>query len=668
MNYIITKNKWWFDKIGEYNFCDLDILKRLPDKIAIDTETTSLFPRLGNLFCIQIGTGKNNFIIDLQQIGDERYLPEDVFKYLDNKRLVGHNLTFDLGWFYKHGFFPDNLDDTFIASKILNNGKTNIFSHSFGNVMSRELGIEYDKSEQKNIAKIQLGNKKTIEYSFNDVDKLLELNDVLNKKLDEGGYLPSYDLHREYITALAYMEQCGLPTSKKSWKSKMNSDLIELEDKEAIVKHYIYDHLPSFRDNQLDLFSTNKNISVVLSSPKQMLEVFKAFKINCVDKDGKPSINEAVINKTEHDFVKLWLNFQSAKHDITTYGSNIYNRIEDDYIYTTFNPILDTARISTRREGINVLNFPSNKKTRECFEAHDGFKMIVADYEGQENVVGADMHQDKTMVASLKEGLDLHCAFARLIFPQLTNFNDSVIMKEHKDKRNYSKAPRFLFSYGGNAYTLTVNNNIPIEETTRLETLYKQLHEGIYTWGGKVLEEALKVGYIESADGFKLHLPYYDEFKELKIWFDDLDRKFWDNYKRGKILHNSNNVNLTERDQEFIKFFLTNRDKVSKFAKHRAQYFKLCLNNPIQTTAAHQTKRAAVMLFKHIKERGHLWKARIANIPHDEFVLEVKDELVEEYKQVLADCMIKGGNYYLKNNIVFMKAEANSGLTWDEAK
>src|SRR5690606_36022121 len=162
------------------------------------------------------------------------------------------------------------------------------------------------------------------------------------------------------------------------------------------------------------------------------------------------------------------------------------------------------------------------------------------------------------------------------------------------------------------------NNNIPLPEAERLEKLYKELHEGIYSWGQRTLDKAIEVGYIESADGFRLHLPYYDEFLELKKWFHSLDRSFWDNYKAGKNLVNSDAKTFTEKDYALMKFYQDNREKVSKFAKHRSQYFKLCLNNPVQTTAAHQTKRAAVMLFKYIKDKGHLWRARIANIPHDE--------------------------------------------------
>ena len=109
---------------------------------------------------------------------------------------------------------------------------------------------------------------------------------------------------------------------------------------------------------------------------------------------------------------------------------------------------MDTARISTA-DGVNILNFPANKRTRDCFVATEGYKMVVADYEGQENVVGADLHQDVMMISSIKNGDDLHSAFARLIFPELQELTDDEIKNNHKDKRQFSKAPRFCFSYGG---------------------------------------------------------------------------------------------------------------------------------------------------------------------------------------------------------------------------
>ena len=246
------------------------------------------------------------------------------------------------------------------------------------------------------------------------------------------------------------------------------------------------------------------------------------------------TLNKDVLRKSNHPFVDIWLRYKQAEHDVSTYGENILNKIEDGRIYTDFNPVLDTARISTRRGGVNILNFPSNKRTRDCFVASNGCKMVVADYEGQENVVGADLHGDAAMIASIKNGDDLHSAFARLIFPELEELTDDEIKNNHKDKRQFSKAPRFCFSYGGTGFTAAKSLNIPVKEGERLEKLYKELHPGVYEWGEQKLYKAMDLGYIESADGFKLDLPMYDEFYELHQWMESKDSAFWATYKEGK--------------------------------------------------------------------------------------------------------------------------------------
>ena len=88
----------------------------------------------------------------------------------------------------------------------------------------------------------------------------------------------------------------------------------------------------------------------------------------------------------------------------------------------------------------------------------------------------------------------------------------------------------------------------------------------------------------------------------------------------------------------------------------------------IQATAAHQTKLSVVNLFAYIKERGHLRQCRIANVVHDEIILECKEELVEEYTEALGRIMRESANTYLTSGLVKMEADANVGETWYSAK
>lgn len=690
-NIIITKNKEYFLKIGDYKYLDLDYFKEnpLPSLIALDTETTSLNPRFGDIFCIQVGTGKDNYIFDLQkypQIQGENLITtiEEVWPIINKSEWVLQNAAFDLGFFYSHNMFISKVWDTFLASKILYNGSPPSFRHGFGIIMKRELDVYYDKTDQKNIHKVQLSQPSTIQYSFNDVDRLLELHEVLVKKLkeygpNEGAY-PSYLLHCDYIRALAYIEQCGLPISEIEWKAKMEEDEARTKLAEQVVIEYIYDNLPQFRDNQLFLFDTNKKLNVLLSSPKQMIKVFKAFGVNIVDKDGKESIEEDIIKKSNHEFVKLWVAYKKAEHDVTTFGKSILDKIYNGRIYTSFNPIVDTARISTKKGEINFLNFPANKQTRSCFVANPGYKMVVSDYSAQEAKIIADLSRDEAMLRSVVNGEDLHCLFAKKIFPELEGLTDEEIIRDHKAKRNSSKAPRFAFSFGGSGFTVATNLNIPLEEGNKLEAAFKELHKGMYEWGDRVLQQALKVGYIESADGFKLKLPDFEEFTRLGDKLKSCDNEFWDEYRAGKEEYKNYweaiEYNKTHEDKKSVgiknikayEFYRENKAWVSSYFKLKSGYSRLALNNPIQARAAHQTKYAVSLLFQHIVSKNHQWKARICVPVHDEIVMEVAEELAEEYKEKIGYFMVKAGNHYLSGDSVFMEAEGNIGSNWYQAK
>jgi len=682
MNYIITKNPDYFKKIGSYSFCNLSDMV-LPDKIAFDKETTGLKALREKVFSIQIGTGKNNYLIDLQEydtplVKGKQIYYEEVIPYIKDKILVGHNIAFDLGFAYMKGFFPDNVRDTMIASKILHNGEMELneayklvpIRHGFGQVMERELNISYDKSEQKNIHKVRLSTAKAIQYCFNDVDRLLELEADLYSKLEKYGATETYKLNCDYLKAMVYMELCGLPISTQKWANKCEVDKKTTLELEAKIVEYIYDKYSKFRDNQLGMFESVKKIYPLLSSSDQMIPVFEAMGINIIDDEGKKSISEDVINKSPHEFVELWLEYMGFKHRVTTFGKNILSKIENGHIYTNFNPIVDTCRVSSRKGEINFLNFPSDKITRDCFVASKGYKIIVADFSNQEAVTLADKSQNTATLKSILEGADSHCILAREVFPEIRYLSDDEIKKNHKDKRQIGKIANFTFAFGGTGYTAAKNLNIPIEEGDKIYKAYLTINKETFEWGDRIYQEAVKTGYIESADGFKLKLPYFEEFKTLQARIKSFTQDEWSLYKTGKQLSKEQPSikDLSKDELKALDFYSFNRENVSKLAKSRSKYMRLCLNNPIQATAAHETKKSMVNLFEYIKSRNHLRQCRIANCVHDEIILECKEELVEEYKEALGRIMRESANYYLKSGLVKMEADANVGQSWYEAK
>ena len=221
-------------------------------------------------------------------------------------------------------------------------------------------------------------------------------------------------------------------------------------------------------------------------------------------------------------------------HRVTTFGQKIYDKIIDGRLYTNFNPMVETARLSSRRGSINFLNFPSDKITRDCFVTKKGNQMIVCDYGAQEGVIMADLSGDAAMTASVVDGVDLHCLLAKAVFPALEGLSDDEISTKHKDKRTFVKPIRFAFSYGGNGYTIYQNLGVPLKEGERIYSVFKELHAGLYEWGEEVYEKAVKDGYVSSVDGWRLWLPFYEEFLENKKEVNKISRDEWTMYKAGK--------------------------------------------------------------------------------------------------------------------------------------
>jgi DNA polymerase-1 len=640
----------------------------LSDVISFDLETTGLSPRNCDIFCAQLGTGKDNYLIVMY---NDNYCFEDLIPYIENKTLIGHNILFDLGFMYKHNFYPKEVRDTMLASKILYNGDSTI-RHDFGSVMKRELNVVYDKTDQKNIHIVKLSQPSTIEYSFNDVDRLNELHVELSEGIDLGGFRDTYDLHCRYIKALAYMEQCGLPISSEDWKIKMEKDLENTFKWKQTIEEYIYDNLPQYANSQVDMFDDKKRIHISINSPLQMIKIFNALGIPTKDKDGKDSINESIVSKSKHEFVSMWLKYQEANHRVTTFGDKIYQKIENERIYTNFNPMVDTARLSTRKGHINFLNFPSDSITRDCFKANKGNVMVVCDWSGQETVIAADLSGDEAMTNSVVNNADLHCAFARILNPELKDLDDETIIKEHKAKRQAAKSPRFAFQYGGSAFTIHQNEGIPLEEAYKIENAFKELHSGLYTWGNKVFEQSVKQGYIESADGWKLKLPKFDKYQEYKNKVEAITKEEWQKYKQGKLDYKKK-FDEKEKGNKYdylfpksVEFYKSKKTEVSQFFKLKSEYQRLCLNNPVQSRGSHQLKLATCLLFDWIVENNYIQKVKIVNSVHDEIVVECEEGLKEIVKKQVESSMLIGGDYYLTN--LKIKADANIGNSWYDAK
>ena len=223
-------------------------------------------------------------------------------------------------------------------------------------------------------------------------------------------------------------------------------------------------------------------------------------------------------------------------------------------------------------------------------------------------------------------------------------------------------------SYGANAYTLHVNQNIPMEEAQKIEDSFKELHTGVYTWGDRVYERSIKTGFITSTDGWRLKLPEYEKFKILKEKIETITSEQWQRYRQGKFEYKALKAdrNYKIKIQQNYDFYKERKKGISDFFKLKSEYQRLCLNNPIQSCGSHMTKRAVLILFEWILKNNLLWRVKICNVPHDEIVAECEESLKEITRDAVEKSMIEGGNHYL--SILTIKADAAYADNWESAK
>jgi len=690
---------------------------------AADSETTGLDWTVDDIFCVQLGNGQHNFIVDMMK-GKNQIQPEMLFAELNKPelRFTFHNGGFDLNFWTKHGFVPKlgQFDDTMIASQILANGieftKSGRVRHSFAAVMKRRLDLDYDKTEQSQIHKTQLRSMSAIAYCFNDVDRLLELRDDLTRNLRRRGAEETYRLQMDALAVVEYAERFGMPICKNTWVAKCEEDKKALAEVRKEVDEYIWEHLPQFRQpNTIG----EKMVSVKTTSPLQMIKVFKAFGIptETIDKNtGKvrDSIDKKTVKLYSHPFCKLWVKYSDALGRVTKFGDNITKQIKRgdkgyDVVYHLFKLMVDTGRVaaggkSVKQKGavakINALNLQNDKLTRDCFRAPEGHTMIVCDYSGQETVILADKSLDETMVKAVEDGLDLHCAFARLVYPdQLGHLTDDEIIRDFKSLRNSVKSPRFAFSYGAGARTVQRATGLSLTFCKALEHTFKKvLHPKVFEWGHAVLGEALENGFIESVDGWRLYLQDFENYREHKDWWVGVDKSVKELYYEGRneYYEQKRRVERVEELRELKKespdkwddilqkemlelskpYVIGNQTAYDIFQelsprhgiirKMESDWLRLALNNPIQTTGSHMIKRAMVEVYGEILRCGHYGQVLIWNFPYDEMCLMAPTELAEHYRQVLENAMRTNGDMYLKN--LKIKADAATGMSWYEAK
>lgn len=347
-----------------------------------------------------------------------------------------------------------------------------------------------------------------------------------------------------------------------------------------------------------------------INSPKQVADVlFNVLQIKPKKKNKTGySTNAKILEELAQDnkIASDILEHRTYMKLKTTYVDNLPKLLgPDKKIHTHYNQtITTTGRLSSSDP--NLQNIPirtdfSNRIRAAFIASNENYSILSADYSQIELRLLAHISQDEALIDAFLHDTDVHTVTASKIF----NVDINQVTKEMRRK---AKAVNFGLIYGQTRYGLASALNISAFEAQNFIDKYFRQYPKINQYITNTLIEAHETGYVETLFGRKRYLK-----EEL----------------------NSRNA------------------KIREFAERAA------INAPLQGTSADLIKMAMVELDKNLKN----YHANILIQVHDELVLEVQNDEIEEVSKIVKTSMEL--NQPLS---VPLEVSLKTGKSWMESK
>ena len=578
------------------------------DYVSFDTETTSLDYMLAELVGISIALKPNEaFYIPINHNyeGAEKQLEQDFvlealkpFLESDEIPKIGHNLKYDRHILQNAGI---DLKGTLLDTMLFSyvNNST-ITRHNLDAVSKRYLNINPTSYED-----VAGKGAKQIPFSEVSIDVA---SDYASEDADIS--LKLYEhieplVQKEAKLAKLYSEIEG-PLIYTLGDIERNGVLIDSEKLSQQSKELEAKILKLESKVQ-----KNAGEDFNLGSPKQLQEIlYEKLGLPVIKKTpkGQPSTSEAVLQELSMDFpiVHDILSYRAISKLKSTYTDKLPKMINSNTgrVHTSYHQaVTATGRLSSSDP--NLQNIPirseEGRRIREAFIAPEGYKILAADYSQIELRIMAHLSKDQGLMDAFAKGQDIHQATAAEIFS--INIDDVT-----PNQRRSAKAINFGLIYGMSAFGLSKQLQITRAEAQNYIEQYFDRYPGVKNYMDETKLSAKKNGYVETVLGRRLYLA-------------DIESS---NYQRRQYAERS------------------------------------AINAPMQGTAADLIKMAMTDL--HSKIRNESLDAKIIMQVHDELVIEVNENQLDELSDLTVNIMAD-----IFKLDVDLKVDADIGNNWDEA-
>ena len=576
-----------------------DAINHENEFIALDSETTGLYPRDAYMLGISLSYKKNHGAYISTDCIDEK--AETLLQELFNKkRVVFHNSKFDIAFFrYHFGFKFPNFDDTMLMHYTLNE---NPGTHGL-----KQLALKftpygdyekpmYDWIEAYRKRNGLLKNDFTWDMIPFDIMQEYAAYDAVCTYLIYEEFLPYmqknkklgnvyYNILLPATEFLLDVESNGVPFDRE--RLVKSSVLMQEEIDEAVSKLYEYTEVKLFEKAQGKDFNPNSTMQL-----RSLLFDYIGLKpTGKKTGTGADSTDAEVLGKLaeEHPVPQLILDIRQKVKIKSTYLDKIIPALDrDERLRTGFNLHGTTSGRLSSSGKMNMQQIPrDNPIVKGCIKAKPGKKIVAMDLTTAEVYCAAVIADDKALMQVFQDGGNFHSNIAKLVFNLPCEVDE--VAEYYATERQMAKAVTFGIMYGAGP---------------------KKISEQVTKDSGT---------YFSTSQAKEVIEDYFKQFHKLKKWLDDSKK-------------------LIEKQTYIYSFFgrkrrLPNVRSTDKaIAAHEV---RSGINSLVQSVASDINLLGAVDAHKEICERGYAKNMKIFALVHDSILAEVDDDYIQEYNDIL---------------------------------
>jgi DNA polymerase I-like protein with 3'-5' exonuclease and polymerase domains len=578
-----------------------DFLQEILDSgatyVAMDTETTALYPRDGYVLGISLSYKPKH----------GRYISTDVFSercvdqlqsICDTKKIVFHNRKFDEKMLRYHFDlkFQADCDDTMVEHYVLDEteGTHGLKALAIKYTDYADYDTELDEFRE-NYCKQHGMLKENFTYDLIPFDIIstyaaidtavtLELHNKFRPLIAKNPKLENLykTLMIPGVKFLMEMEEVGIPMSIERLKgAEKYLDEEIAKAKEAV---YTFEEVKRFEQDKGSIFNPNSvpQLRTVLFDYVGLTPTGKLTKAGALSTDAE--VLEEL--SEEHPLPAAILKVRQLGKIRSSYISKILPELDKDgRIRTNFNLTFTTSGRLSSSGKFNAQQIPRDDPIiKGCIVAPAGYKIVSQDLTTAEMFYAAVLSKDKALQSVFSQGGDFHSTIARMVFNLPCPVED--VKKLFPLDRQAAKAVSFGILYGSGPQKVA-------------DTVNK---EG---------------GNMDISDAQEVIKQYFNTFHKLKDWLNE---------RKQFISANGYTYSFFGRKRRLPNVFSTDKG----IASHEV---RSGINMEVQSLASDINLLGAIETAQELRERGV--DGKIFMLVHDSIVGLVRDDHVELYCEIL---------------------------------